>query len=107
MEIHDPEQALHRLSEGSASMMEAVELQQKIENIRTKEDLADFVSALKIDLESNPDGWENPSLGRFLAAMEEWIRSMDNYYKNTGQPHVKEPTWRTLGDILMASKMYE
>jgi hypothetical protein len=84
-----------------------VELYQQIEKVRSKEDLADFVLSLKLDLDANPSSWENPTLGRFLEAMEDWIRSMDNYYKNTGQPQVKEPTWRTLADILLASKMYE
>ncbi len=84
-----------------------MELHEQIEQIKSKEDLADFVSALKLDLEADPVGWENPTLGRFLDAMERWIESMDNYYKNTGQPPVENPTWRTFADILLASKMYE
>jgi hypothetical protein len=88
-------------------MESRVELHEKIEQIKSKEDLADFVSALKLDLEADPVGWENPILGRFLDAMERWIGSMDNYYKNTGQLPAKNPTWRTFADILLASKMYE
>lgn len=88
-------------------MESRVDLYEQIEQIKSKEDLAKFVSALKLDLQSNPAGWENPTLGRFLEAMESWIGSMDNYYKNTGQPSVGSPTWRTFADILLASKMYE
>jgi hypothetical protein len=88
-------------------MESRVELHERIEQIKSKEDLADFVSALKLDLETHPLEWENPTLGRFLNAMERWIASMDNYYKNTGQPPVEIPTWRTFADILLASKMYE
>jgi hypothetical protein len=84
-----------------------VELYQQIEKINSKDDLADFVAALKQDLESKSGEWENPTLDRFLSAMEEWIRSMDNYYRNTGQQLPQVPTWRTLADILYASKMYE
>lgn len=84
-----------------------MELHQRIDVINTKDDLAEFVAALRLDLEANPNEWENPTLERFLLAMEDWIRSMDNYYKNTGQQIPQVPTWRTLADILLASKMYE
>jgi hypothetical protein len=84
-----------------------VELHEQIEQVKSKEQLADFVLALKLDLETHPLEWENPTLGRFLDAMGCWITSMDNYYKNTGQSPVEIPTWRTFGDILLASKMYE
>jgi hypothetical protein len=88
-------------------MESGVELHERMGRIKSKEDLADFVSALKLDLEAHPLEWENPTLGRFLDAMERWIASMDSYYKNTGQPSVEIPTWRTFADILLASKMYE
>jgi hypothetical protein len=53
------------------------------------------------------DEWENVTLDSFLEAMESWIRSMDNYYKNTGQPIPVAPSWRTLADILWAARVYE
>ena len=84
-----------------------MELYERIDEIASKEDLADFVSALRSDLEANPNKWENPTLERFLGAMEDWIRSMDMYYKNTGKQPPQTPTWRTLADILYAAKMYE
>lgn len=88
-------------------MGENMELYQKIEKINSKSDLADFVAALLLDFQRNPNEWENPTLERFLSAMEDWIRSMDNYYQNIGQQIPQAPTWRTLADILYASKMYE
>jgi hypothetical protein len=84
-----------------------VDLPQQIGKIKPKEDLADFVAALRLDLGANPEKWENPTLERFFSAMEDWIRSMDQWCKNTGQPPVDVPSWRTLADILYASKMYE
>lgn len=84
-----------------------MELHQLVKKIASKEDLADFVAALRLDLETNQENWENPTLERFLSAMESWIRSMDSYYQNTGQPILKAPTWQTLADILYASKIYE
>ena len=84
-----------------------MELSEQIGAIKTKQDLADFVGALRSDLAVNASDWENPTLERFLKAMEAWIEDMDGYYKNSGQPPVDAPTWRTLADVLYASRMYE
>jgi hypothetical protein len=84
-----------------------VELHERIAAINSQEALADFVEALRSDLSVNRDQWENSTLDRYLEAMGAWIRGMDGYYKNTGQPPVKVPSWRTLADILYAAKIYE
>ncbi|EUC12602.1 UNVERIFIED_ORG: hypothetical protein BDU10_9601 [Burkholderia sp. CF145] len=84
-----------------------MQLSERVRGIASKEELADFVAALLQDLEQNRAEWENPTLERFLFAMESWIRSMDNYYRNTGQGIPIAPSWRTLADILYAAKMYE
>jgi hypothetical protein len=83
-----------------------VELHEQIERTKSKEDLADFVSALKL-FETDPGGWENSTLGRFLEAMECLIRGMDNISKNTGQPPIHQPTWQSFASLLYASKIYE
>lgn len=82
-------------------------LHDQIKDVDSKERLADFVAALLRDLESNRKEWENVTLESFLEAMESWVRSMDNYYKNTGEPIPDTPTWRTFADILLAARVYE
>jgi len=82
-------------------------LHDQIKDVNSKERLAEFVAALLQDLENNREGWENDTLDRFLEAMESWIRSMDNYYKNTDQPIPDTPTWRTFAEILLAARVYE
>ncbi|MBR8183811.1 DUF7660 family protein [Burkholderia ambifaria] len=84
-----------------------MELSELVSRIESKEELADFVGQLLKDLEENRTEWENPTLERFLLAMESWIRSMDSFYKNTNQEVPVTPNWRTLGDILYAAKIYE
>lgn len=84
-----------------------MELHERVNKIKTRQDLSEFVGALRGDLAANPDQWENPTLDRFLEAMKFWIEGMENYYKNTGQPLADPPNWKTFGDILMAAKMYE
>jgi len=70
-------------------------LLEQINEVDSKERLADFVAALAKDLQENARDWENVNLSRFLDAMEAWVRDMDGYYKNTGQPIPDTPTWRT------------
>lgn len=43
-----------------------------VDSVRTREDLAAFVLALRQDLLSNQAAWENPTLERFLEALAAW-----------------------------------
>lgn len=82
-------------------------LYEQIKHIESKEQLADFIAALVQDLLNNRTEWENVTLDSFLEAMESWVRSMDNYYKNTGQAIPVTPSWKTFADMLYAGKIYE
>ena len=84
-----------------------MELEEKVEQIKSKEDLADFVAMLRQDLINNPEDWENRDLADFLQALESWVLSMDNLYKNLGREKVRQPSWQTVGEILFAASMYE
>jgi hypothetical protein len=84
-----------------------MELHERLEMIRSKEDLAEFVTALHSDFKTNPTAWENDTLDRFLDRMQDWIRSMGAYYQNTGQECPEMPTWRTFAEILCAARIYE
>lgn len=78
-----------------------------LELIHSREDLAEFIDQLRQDFESNPEGWQNADIASYLEAMSAWLRDMDGYYQNLGQPVPNSPTWRLIGDILIASKIYE
>ena len=84
-----------------------MELHERIDLIKTKDDLADFVEALKNDLISHPEEWENRTLERFLDAMSAWIKSVEGAYKNLGKEVPVRPSWKIFADILYASKIYE
>lgn len=77
-----------------------MELRERVNKIKTKQDLSQFVGALHADLATHPERWENPTLGRFLEAIGAWI-------EDTGQTPADPPTWKTFGDILMAARVYE
>ncbi|RAP75660.1 DUF7660 family protein [Paenibacillus montanisoli] len=78
-----------------------------INDIKSKEDFLKFLTALRNDLSTNDEDWENPTLARYLEAMEAWITDSDAYYINTNQLVPKQPTWKTFADILYAAKIYE
>jgi len=78
-----------------------------VPKIESKEDLAVFVENLRDNFLRSRFEWENPTVDRYLDAMAAWVRSMDNYYKNAGEPQPIQPTWQTMADILAAAKIYE
>lgn len=84
-----------------------MDLNQSIEKIASRHDLARFVEQLRQDLEDNPDQWENCSLDSYLEAMAAWLHDMDGYYRNQGLAIPSAPSWRTIAQILLASKSYE
>jgi len=82
-------------------------LEEKIQSIETKEDLAEFIAGLRQDLASCPGDWENPSLELFLEALGAWIGDMDGFYSNAGRAVPAQPTWRTVAEMLAAARVYE
>jgi hypothetical protein len=85
----------------------SIELHQGLSKIRSKNDLASFILNLKNDLLANNNEWQNADLESFLDAMHAWILSMDQLYANLGNELPKEPSWKTLAEILYAAKFYE
>jgi hypothetical protein len=82
-------------------------LYETLQNVESREGFAKFIAALRLDLSERTIEWENPTLDRFLSAIEAWVGSMENYYRNTGQEFDGKPSWRTFADILYAGKIYE
>ncbi|UVM49023.1 MULTISPECIES: hypothetical protein [unclassified Pseudomonas] len=78
-----------------------------IDQVQTKEHLADFIGELKAELLRSPQEWENKTLEDFLEAMEAWVRVIDSYAKNMGDAEVLTPSWKTFAKILCAAKVYE
>lgn len=74
--------------------------------IKTHEDFCQFLKQFLADYRENH--WENNDLEGFLEAMQGWVEDADGFYDNTNQSHlIKNPTWQTFADILMASRIYE
>jgi hypothetical protein len=83
------------------------ELHEQVAEIQTRADLVAFIEALRADLTANPKKWENSTLESFLAALASWTEDMDGYCRNQGREVPQTPTWRTLGEMLAAARIYE
>jgi len=82
-------------------------LHEEVNHIETHHDLAAFVEALKKDFTDHPSYWENQDLPTYLEALAAWLTDMDGYYKNRGENIPDSPSWRTIGELLLAAKIYE
>ena len=67
-----------------------------IEGIKNRDDLVNFIRALKHDYDTEGDRWENDDLGRFLEALASWTSSMDGYYREQG-PGIRQFPRRQAG----------
>jgi len=75
--------------------------------IKDKKDFVFFLENLIVDLKENPVDWENDNLERFLEAMSAWVDSMDGLYKNLNIQPPENINWQFLGQLLLASRIYE
>jgi hypothetical protein len=82
-------------------------LEQQVDAINSREDFCTFVARLLQSLKESPDSWENDNLESFLAALEAWVGDMDGYFRNIGEPCPQIPSWKLLGQMLVAARVYE
>ena len=78
-----------------------------VEQIATKADLVSFVQKLAKDQQDNSTSWEHATIDRYLEAVSAWIADMDGYFKNQDLPPPIQPSWKLIGQILLAAKHYE
>jgi hypothetical protein len=77
------------------------------DQVHTREDLAEFVRQLVLDLRSNPTDWENRALDDFLDAMSGWLDGMPGYFNNNDLPMPEGPEWSPFALALHAARTYE
>jgi hypothetical protein len=85
----------------------AMTLDERHASVRSRDDFVEFVKALREDLVDNPECWENANLERFLEALGAWVKDMDGYYRNQGEPVPQLLDWKVVADMLMAAGIYE
>ena len=83
------------------------ELEEIQHTIETREDLIRFLSQLRQDLTMNEDQWENVTLPSYLEALQAVLTDWRGRFKNRGEPVPECPSWRIVGEILLAASAYE
>lgn len=53
---------------------------QKLEEVRTKEEFIRFMALLKKDKLKHANEWENTDIPSYLEAVASWAEDMDGYY---------------------------
>lgn len=76
----------------------------RIDNIKTKENLADFISYLR---QSHPERLSGTTIDCYLEAMEGFIRNLDTYYRNNSKDVPTQPRWKDFADILYSATLYD
>jgi hypothetical protein len=75
--------------------------------IQTREELIAFVALLRRDLADNESQWENSTLESYLEALQAVLTDWRGRFVNRGEPVPETPSWRVIGEILMAASVYE
>ena len=84
-----------------------MELPEQVKHIKTRADFVAFIHSLLRDFRERPEQWENASLEAYLEAIAAWVQDMDGYYLKGGEQVPKHLTWKSLGEILLAARIYE
>jgi hypothetical protein len=78
--------------------------QRTIEDVLNEEgSLSDVIAtleSLRSDLQEHPERWENPSLERYLEAMQAWLSAFGGRLGD-------KPSWNVVSEMLEAAKIYE
>jgi hypothetical protein len=85
-----------------------MDLEREVNNIGTREDLAEFIFRLATAAESaEGEAWENDTLPRFLEALGAWLRDANAPFLNQRLEVPEQPSWQFVGNMLVAGTLYE
>lgn len=79
----------------------------RINNIKSKEELIEFLEFLSKDRYTKEDEWNNTTIEDYLAAISSWIEDMEGYYKNSNQPMPSSENWSFIATLFYVGKIYE
>jgi hypothetical protein len=68
--------------------------------MKTRDDVVKAVRHLSVQLERNPQSWENPTLDRYLEAMASWR-------EDSGKRDDQPTSWGLIIQMVQAAKIYQ
>ncbi|MEO6393249.1 MAG: hypothetical protein ABIP75_15470 [Pyrinomonadaceae bacterium] len=84
-----------------------MDIEDRLDKIRTREDLIEFIRALELDFNVDNSNWRNGSLPNYLERMAASIEDSTNCSRFVGEEVSPTPTWKYFADMLIAPKYYE
>jgi hypothetical protein len=84
-----------------------IDLTEMVEHIQSHPDFVAFAHALVKNLKEKPEEWENRDLPSFLEALVAWVEDMYGYFQAKGDSLPLQASWKMLGEIFLAAKVYE
>ena len=81
-----------------------MDINEVAERVENKEDFISFLQELQKDFLSHDQKWENPELGRYLEAMEAFLKSSTEKSINRID---FTPSWKLFAEIMVTASIYE
>lgn len=80
---------------------------QQAKLIENKHDFIELIRVLANYLNEHPIDQSDLTVTTYLQSIAAWTNDMDGYYLNRNEEPPQNPTWRTLGEIIVAALYYE
>ena len=77
------------------------------DSVGSRDQFVDFLVALRKDVVTHPEEWQNKTLDEYLEALSAWVQDMDGYYRNNNRPVPASPDWKNVAEMMLAAKHYE
>lgn len=85
-----------------------LELDEQLARVQGAADLAAFIVALRADLISHPERWQQNTLESYFESMAAWLIDVKPTGPDLEQVIPLPPdAWRMIGEVLFAASMYE
>ena len=83
-------------------------LYEKAENVKTKEDLIEFVKLLEKDFIENKKKWENCTVDGYLESISAWTEDTEKFFLSDKENKIaKNIPWGIFAQLLHSGKIYE
>ncbi|WP_310602692.1 DUF7660 family protein [Anaerosporobacter sp.] len=79
----------------------------RINNIKSKDELIDFLNFLSKDRCKKEGEWKNNTIEDYLASIRSWIDDMEGYYENNNLPIPNNENWSFIAMLFYVGKIYE
>ena len=90
-----------------AEVFRVLDIYDRINKMKSKEELIDFLEFLSKDRVQKKDEWYNNTIEDYLAAISSWIEDMEGYYENFNLPIPNHVNWSFIATLFYVGKIYE